>query len=62
MQAYTTKLLILFNIGCLGMIVISTFLFLAEPNQRLTVVGWIVAIFSVGVFVAPLSIMVHASN
>ncbi|KAG9134033.1 hypothetical protein Leryth_004722 [Lithospermum erythrorhizon] len=55
---YTTKLLILFNFGALGLIIVTTYL-LAHGNKRIAVVGWICAVFSVSVFAAPLSIMVR---
>ncbi|GAA0160615.1 hypothetical protein Leryth_000624 [Lithospermum erythrorhizon] len=52
----TAKLLILFNFGALGVIIGLTY-FLAKGKQKVSVVGWICAIFSVSVFAAPLSIM-----
>ncbi|KAK3004150.1 hypothetical protein RJ639_019046, partial [Escallonia herrerae] len=57
-KEYTTKVVILFNIGAYGGIVFSTFAFVSG-HPRLTLVGWICAVFSVCVFAAPLSIMVH---
>ncbi|GAA0140537.1 hypothetical protein LIER_01862 [Lithospermum erythrorhizon] len=57
-KIYTTKLLILFNFGALGLIIVTTYL-LAHGNKRIAVVGWICAVFSVSVFAAPLSIMVR---
>lgn len=56
-KIYTTKLLILFNFGALGLIVLFTYLFSKSSDQRLTIVGWICAVFSVCVFAAPLSII-----
>ncbi|KAH9730228.1 Bidirectional sugar transporter SWEET [Citrus sinensis] len=56
-KIYTTKLLILFNIGALGLIVLLTYLLSKSSDQRLTIVGWICAVFSVCVFAAPLSII-----
>ncbi|CAK9175903.1 unnamed protein product, partial [Ilex paraguariensis] len=53
---YTIKLLVLFNIGAYGLIVFSTSIF-SDGHRRVTVVGWICAVFSVSVFAAPLSIM-----
>ncbi|ONH93801.1 hypothetical protein PRUPE_8G253500 [Prunus persica] len=55
-RIYTAKLLVLFNVGVYGVIVLSTYLI---PNHflRIKVVGWISVVFSVCVFAAPLSIM-----
>ncbi|KAK4747123.1 hypothetical protein SAY87_026160 [Trapa incisa] len=50
------KLLLGFNIAAYVLIVVLTY-FLTKGSQRLTIVGWICAIFSVIVFAAPLSIM-----
>ncbi|OWM87204.1 bidirectional sugar transporter NEC1-like [Punica granatum] len=50
------KLLLGLNVGAYGLIVVLTHL-LTEGPQRITVVGWICAFFSVIVFAAPLSIM-----
>ncbi|CAI9767885.1 unnamed protein product [Fraxinus pennsylvanica] len=55
-KIFTTKLLVLFNIGTLGVIIGCTY-FLSEGHQRVTIVGWICSAFSVSVFAAPLSIM-----
>ncbi|KAI7982657.1 Bidirectional sugar transporter NEC1 [Camellia lanceoleosa] len=55
-KIYTTKLLIMFNVGAFGLITLCTFLF-SKGHQRVTIVGWICAVFSVSVFAAPLSIM-----
>lgn len=55
-KIYTAKLLILFNFGAFGLIVVFTYLISKGP-QRLTIVGWICAVFSVCVFAAPLSII-----
>ncbi|KAK4558649.1 hypothetical protein RGQ29_008090 [Quercus rubra] len=55
-RIYTAKLLAFFNLGLFGMIVLCTSL-LIKQSLRLTVVGWMCAIFSVCVFAAPLSIM-----
>ncbi|KAK3041445.1 hypothetical protein RJ639_000422 [Escallonia herrerae] len=55
-KVYTTKVVILFNIGAYGAIVFSTFVFVSG-HPRLALVGWICAVFSVCVFAAPLSIM-----
>ncbi|XP_074314787.1 bidirectional sugar transporter NEC1-like [Silene latifolia] len=65
-KVYTAKLLGLFNVGFLGLIVISTMWFvrggdehrwLSKGGMRETVIGWICAVFSVCVFAAPLSVM-----
>ncbi|GLU07444.1 hypothetical protein SLE2022_244030 [Rubroshorea leprosula] len=55
-RIYTTKLLLLFNLGTIGLIIILTFIF-SKGSQRITIVGWICAVFSVCVYAAPLSIM-----
>ncbi|KAG8389430.1 hypothetical protein BUALT_Bualt02G0228700 [Buddleja alternifolia] len=55
-RVFTTKLLLLFNVSSLGFIVACTY-FLAKGHLRVTIVGWICAVFSVSVFAAPLSIM-----
>ncbi|KAI3506680.1 hypothetical protein L1887_21243 [Cichorium endivia] len=52
----TVKLLAFFNILSYGLIVITTIL-ATEGPERVAVVGWICAVFSVCVFAAPLSIM-----
>lgn len=56
-QKYTAKLLVLMNGVLFGTIIFTTLKFFGG-SDRITVVGWICAIFSVCVFVAPLSIMV----
>ncbi|XP_075642596.1 bidirectional sugar transporter SWEET14-like isoform X1 [Castanea sativa] len=56
-RIYTAKLLAFFNLGLFGMIVLCTSLLIKQSYLRLTVVGWMCAIFSVSVFAAPLSIM-----
>ncbi|GMN38117.1 hypothetical protein TIFTF001_007350 [Ficus carica] len=55
-RIYTIKLVVLFNVGASGLILLSTS-FVGKASQRLNVVGWICAVFSVCVFAAPLSIM-----
>ncbi|OIT31084.1 PREDICTED: bidirectional sugar transporter NEC1-like [Nicotiana attenuata] len=55
-KIYTTKLVLLLNIGSFGAIVALTYIF-AKDKTRVTIVGWICAVFSVCVFAAPLSIM-----
>ncbi|KAA8549207.1 hypothetical protein F0562_000891 [Nyssa sinensis] len=55
-KIYTTKLLILFNVGAYGFIMLFTMLF-SHGHQRSEIVGWICATFSVCVFAAPLAIM-----
>ncbi|XP_058200203.1 bidirectional sugar transporter NEC1-like [Rhododendron vialii] len=55
-KIYTTKLLLLFNVGACGLIMLGTSLF-SKGDTRISVVGWICAVFSVCTFVAPLSIM-----
>lgn len=58
MQIFTTKLVLVFNIGALGIIMICTYLF-SHGHKRVEIVGWICAIFSLSVFAAPLTIMVR---
>ncbi|XP_002270131.1 bidirectional sugar transporter SWEET14 [Vitis vinifera] len=55
-KIYTAKLLLLFNTGVYGAIVLSTF-FLSKGHRRAKIVGWVCAAFSLCVFAAPLSIM-----
>lgn len=55
-RTYTTKLLLFFNFGASGLILMSTLVF-SKESQRTTIIGWISAVFSVGVFAAPLSVM-----
>ncbi|KAJ8898675.1 hypothetical protein K2173_004709 [Erythroxylum novogranatense] len=55
-KAFTSKLLILFNVGAYGLIVLLTTL-LAHGSLRTNNVGWICAVLSVCVFAAPLSII-----
>ncbi|OMO77853.1 SWEET sugar transporter [Corchorus capsularis] len=55
-RIYTTKLLLFFNFVLLGLIVVGTFVF-SKGSQRVSIVGWICAVFSVCVFAAPLSII-----
>ncbi|XP_022728058.1 bidirectional sugar transporter SWEET14-like [Durio zibethinus] len=55
-RIYTTKLLIFFNIGASGLIILVTLLF-SKGSHRISIVGWICAVFSVCVFAAPLSII-----
>ncbi|XP_057484708.1 bidirectional sugar transporter NEC1-like [Actinidia eriantha] len=55
-KIYTTKLLIFFNVIVYGLIILCTSLF-SNGKLRVTIVGWICAVFSVCVFAAPLSIM-----
>ncbi|GAB2293223.1 hypothetical protein Dimus_027431 [Dionaea muscipula] len=52
----TTWLLILFNVVLYGLIILFTML-LSGGEQRVTVVGWICASFSLCVFASPLSVM-----
>ncbi|CAN4091470.1 unnamed protein product [Withania somnifera] len=55
-KIFTIRLLLLFNIVVFGSIVGLTYL-LAKNQLRVSIVGWICAVFSVSVFAAPLSIM-----
>ncbi|TYH57434.1 hypothetical protein ES332_D08G089100v1 [Gossypium tomentosum] len=56
LQINTTKLVIFFNIVALGLIILVTLVFF-KGHLRVSIVGWICAIFSVCVFAAPLSII-----
>ncbi|XP_047974852.1 bidirectional sugar transporter NEC1-like isoform X2 [Salvia hispanica] len=55
-RVFTTKLILLLNVISLGLITLCTYYF-AHGHLRVNIVGWICAVFSVAVFVAPLSIM-----
>lgn len=55
-KIYTTKMLIFFNVGVYGLIILCTSLF-SQGKMRVTIVGWICAVFSVSNFAAPLTIM-----
>ncbi|PON57179.1 Bidirectional sugar transporter SWEET10-like [Parasponia andersonii] len=56
-RIFTIKLLIIFNLVAYGLILVSTNFMIPKRSQRVNVVGWICAVFSVCVFAAPLSIM-----
>ncbi|KAL9235800.1 hypothetical protein vseg_010535 [Gypsophila vaccaria] len=65
-KVYTAKLLALFNVGFLGLIIVTTMLLvkggdehkmLSKGGMRESVIGWICAVFSVCVFAAPLTVM-----
>ncbi|CAN4093124.1 unnamed protein product [Withania somnifera] len=56
-KIFTLRLLLLFNILVLGGIVVLTYLLAKNNELRISIVGWICAVFSVSVFAAPLSIM-----
>ncbi|RAL45106.1 hypothetical protein DM860_015512 [Cuscuta australis] len=55
-RIFTFKVLVLFNFGAMGVAVGLTYMLL-DGHLRITIVGWICAIFSICVFAAPLSIM-----
>ncbi|GAB2287168.1 Neuroendocrine convertase 1 [Dionaea muscipula] len=55
-KIYTTKLLLLFNLGVCGLVIILTS-FLVKGSKKVTAVGWINVVTSICVFAAPLSIM-----
>ncbi|KAG2697294.1 hypothetical protein I3760_07G099500 [Carya illinoinensis] len=55
-RIYTAKLLVLFNVGLLGLIILCTSLIRGSSIRR-TAVGWTCAVCSVCVFAAPLSVM-----
>lgn len=52
----TAKLFIMFNIIVIGSIILFTYTF-SNGSRRIKIVGWICAVFSVCVYVAPLGIM-----
>lgn len=56
-QAFTLKMLVLFNMASFGLIIAITS-FALEGEVRVKAVGWICAVFSLSVFAAPLSIVV----
>ncbi|KAG8369353.1 hypothetical protein BUALT_Bualt14G0002500 [Buddleja alternifolia] len=55
-KIFTIRLIILFNIGGLGLIIILSIL-VVKGSKRVTLVGWTCAIINLAVFAAPLSIM-----
>ncbi|KAG5224185.1 bidirectional sugar transporter [Salix suchowensis] len=55
-RMHTMKLLLIFNMGSFGSMLLVTML-LVKGSNRLSVVGWICAVFSVAVCAAPLSVM-----
>ncbi|XVE62653.1 hypothetical protein DITRI_Ditri06bG0136200 [Diplodiscus trichospermus] len=57
-KVFTVKWVILFNLGgfCLIMILANLF---PGRSKRVTVMGWICAVYNVAVFASPLSIMRH---
>ncbi|KAL3534596.1 hypothetical protein ACH5RR_003057 [Cinchona calisaya] len=52
----TVKLVLLFNVGLLGIIMVVS-LALTKDAKRVTLVGWCCAVINIAVFAAPLSIM-----
>lgn len=57
-QMTTLKILALFNLGGFSLIFVCSY-FLTKGSNRVRLLGWIGLSFGVGVFVAPLSIMVR---
>uniref|UniRef100_A0A0E0BSM5 Bidirectional sugar transporter SWEET n=1 Tax=Oryza glumipatula TaxID=40148 RepID=A0A0E0BSM5_9ORYZ len=55
-KVFTTKILLLLNVGVFGVILLLTLL-LSHGEQRVVSLGWVCVAFSVSVFVAPLSII-----
>uniref|UniRef100_A0A9I9CUT7 Bidirectional sugar transporter SWEET n=1 Tax=Cucumis melo TaxID=3656 RepID=A0A9I9CUT7_CUCME len=55
-KIFTLKLFIIFNLGCSGVMVGGTMVFL-HGMKRTNAVGWICAAFNLSVFASPLSIM-----
>lgn len=58
MQIFTVGLVLIFNVGTLGLIVLFSVLLVKGP-ERVTLIGWICAAINIAVFAAPLSIMVR---
>lgn len=57
MQISTLALILIADVGGIGVTLIITTFIVKGPN-RVHAVGWICAIFNIAVFAAPLSIMV----
>ncbi|XP_062203103.1 bidirectional sugar transporter SWEET13-like [Phragmites australis] len=55
-KVFTAKIMLLFNVGIFGLILLFTLL-LSEGERRVVSLGWVCVGFSVSVFVAPLSII-----
>ncbi|KAL8530825.1 hypothetical protein ACS0TY_007746 [Phlomoides rotata] len=55
-RVFTSKLILIFNVSLLGFITVVTY-FLSHGHQRVNIVGWFCATFSLCVFAAPLTIM-----
>ncbi|CAI9099632.1 OLC1v1036484C2 [Oldenlandia corymbosa var. corymbosa] len=55
-KMFTVKLILLFNVGVLGLIMVVSIVFTKGPH-RVTLVGWTCAVINLAVFAAPLSIM-----
>ncbi|XP_022718987.1 bidirectional sugar transporter SWEET9-like isoform X3 [Durio zibethinus] len=55
-KVFTVKWIIIFNLGGYCLIMVLTNL-LIERSKRVTVMGWICAVYNVAVFASPLSIM-----
>jgi solute carrier family 50 protein (sugar transporter) len=55
-KIFTAKILLLLNVGVFGLILLTTLL-LFEGEKRVVSLGWVCVGFSVGVFIAPLSII-----
>ncbi|KAJ7972900.1 Bidirectional sugar transporter SWEET [Quillaja saponaria] len=53
----TVQLLLVFNMGAFGLILLITSFIPLDHQKRVEVVGWICAVFSVCVFASPLSVM-----
>ncbi|XP_010528779.1 PREDICTED: bidirectional sugar transporter SWEET9 [Tarenaya hassleriana] len=55
-KIFTLKLILIFNVGALGLLILLVDLFVPKL-KRVTAVGWVCAAYSLAVFAAPLSIM-----
>ncbi|CAN8317215.1 unnamed protein product [Cochlearia groenlandica] len=55
-KIWTLKLIVICNVGGLGLLILLVDLFVTKPN-RLSTVGWVCAAYSLAVFASPLSVM-----
>ncbi|KAL0402777.1 UNVERIFIED_CONTAM: Bidirectional sugar transporter NEC1 [Sesamum radiatum] len=55
-KLFTIKLVLLFNFGGMGLVILVSLL-AYKGSKRVSLVGWVCAIFNLAVFAAPLSIM-----
>ncbi|CAN8284831.1 unnamed protein product [Cochlearia groenlandica] len=55
-KIFTLKLIMICNIGGLGLLILLVDLLVSKPN-RISAVGWVCAAYSLAVFASPLSVM-----